>query len=62
MTQWLATVLALVALAASTVLAQTEQEARFEIEAGSMYGMQDPETSVTPGWSSRACCSRCSSR
>lgn len=50
MSQWLATVPTLVALAASTVLAQTNPEARFEIEAGPMYGVQDPQRTVTPGW------------
>ena len=51
MTQWLATVSTLVALAASTVLAQTNQDqAQFDIEAGPMYGIQDPERTVTPGW------------
>ena len=51
MTQWLATVLTLVALTASPILAQTSQEQpRFEIEAGPMYGIQDSERTVTPGW------------
>ena len=50
MSQWLATVPTLVALAASTVLAQTNPEAQFEIEAGPMYGVQDPQRTVTPGW------------
>ncbi len=50
MTRWLATVPTLVALVASTVLAQTNQKAQFEIEAGPMYGVQGPERTVTPGW------------
>ena len=50
MTQRLATVPTLVALASTTVMAQTNSGARFEIEAGPMYGVQDPQRTVTPGW------------
>ena len=50
MTQWLATVATLVAPAFTTVLAQINPGARFEIEAGPMYGVQDPQRTVTPGW------------